>query len=145
MGTRLELPDGQWADLLEPRKVSERKRRPITRLLLALASDGGMTNLIGDAELAEAIGDESSEAAAAIAAKIAPDTLGAMDDLNDALVVALVDAWSYDMPVNADSVADLPGDAYEALRDACAPFLSDLMPNFGPTPDPDSPTSPSSV
>lgn len=139
MGTRLELPDGQWADLLDPRKVSERKRRPITRLLLSLAKDGGLSEI-------ERSPDAPDEATAArIAAALSTDALGAMDDLNDALVVALVDAWSFDTPCNAETVADLPGDAYEALRDACAPFLTDLMPNFGPTPDPDSPTSPSSV
>lgn len=139
MGTRLELPDGGWADLLDPRKVSERKRRPITRLLLALASDGGLAEI-------EASGDAPDAAAAArIAASLSGDALAAMDDLNDALVVALVDVWSFDVPCNAESVADLPGDAYEALRDACAPFLTDLMPNFAPSPDPGSPTLPSSV
>jgi len=39
-----------------------------------------------------------------------------------------------------DSVQDLPGRDLDALRTAVSPFLSQLNPDFDPSPDADSPT-----
>jgi hypothetical protein len=63
-----------------------------------------------------------------------------LEDLNDALVVALVAGWSYGFGVSVDSVQDLPGRDLDALRAAVSPYLSQLNPDFDPSPAADSPT-----
>lgn len=119
--SRVELPGGEWAELRDPRKVSERLRRPI----LAAQADLRRFGVPGDME---------STGAGFGAA------MTAYGELNDLMVVALVSAWSLESPVSLESVLDLPGDVYDALRQAVAPFTTDLLPDFGPTVAADSPT-----
>jgi hypothetical protein len=66
-----------------------------------------------------------------------------MSDLNDRVVLAMVKAWSLNVPIEVEPLLDLPGNVYDSLREQCAPFLNDLMPDFGPSEDPESPTDPS--
>ena len=131
MGVRLELPEGEWADLYDPIKVPERKRRPVVRALVTFMKDrqGADVPQFG----AEDLSDE--EKAAAIAANLDPELLVAADDLNDAVVIALVREWSFGA-VTTDVLLDLPADTYEALSNACQPHMNDLMPNFQVSPDP---------
>jgi hypothetical protein len=63
-----------------------------------------------------------------------------LEELNDALVAALVAGWSYGFVVSADAVQDLPGRDLDALRTAVAPFLAQLNPDFEPSPDAASPS-----
>jgi hypothetical protein len=134
--TRVELPDGQWADLYDPIKVPERKRRPVVKALVSFLKDRQQHAVPNIS--AEDLSDEDK--AAALAAQIDPGLLIAADDLNDAVVSALVFAWSFELAVSADALLDLPADAYKTLSEACAPHLSALMPNFGVTPDTKAPT-----
>jgi hypothetical protein len=60
---------------------------------------------------------------------------------NDLLIVALVEKWSYDLPIVADSLQELPGGVYDALRKAAQALSGDLMPDYSPTPDPTAPTA----
>lgn len=116
-GERLELPGGGWAQLRDPEAVTERQRKPFVTAL-------------GRASKYEQMDDGG---------------LGAMIDVQDALVVALVDSWSYEAPVSADALLDLPHKAVTALRVACLAHQSELMPDFGPTPDPATPSVPSNA
>lgn len=129
---RVDLPDGQWADLYDPVKVPERKRRPVVRALVAFMKDrqAHVVPTIDDSVLSD------EDKAAALAAQIDPSLLMAADDLNDAVVVALVSAWSWEKDITADALLDLPADAYKALSEACAPHMNALMPNFQVSPDP---------
>ena len=115
---RLELPDGQWAELAEPRKVPERKRRPYT----TAAASMGPATMVDPATGAVRI--DSAE------------TKEQMDAVLDALILALVVAWSYGVEVTLEAVQDLPGDAYDALRNACLEHAGELMPDYGASPDP---------
>ena len=68
-----------------------------------------------------------------------------MIDVQDSLVMAMVVAWSFESPVVADSLLDLPHKTVSVLRTACMKYQSELLPDFGVDPDPASPTEPSSV
>lgn len=144
---RIPLPGSGWADLRPVQDITERHRRPIKRL---------STQLLGNAEFASAVAevqasgkdpadltmDEQLKVAAGMGAAF--DTL---EEIQDLLVVAAVRGWSYDaIPVTVDGLLDLPGQALDALRAAVAPYQGALNPNLTePTPDPASPTEPSSA
>lgn len=115
---RVELPDGAWAELQDPRKVPERARRPV------LTAQAGLQQYVTGETLTTS-----------------PAALQAFSELNDAMAVALVERWSYPDPVSLDGVLGLPGDAYDALREAVAPFATALLPDFSPSTDKGSPTS----
>ena len=123
---KVDLPDGAWASLRDPKKVPERLRRPVLAVLMAQGKNS--------AELPTITPDTPPEE---VLQALDSSVLDKFSELNDLVVVALVEEWSYtDTPITADSVLDLPGDVYDALREAVAPFVVDLIPDFGPTPDP---------
>jgi len=127
---RIDLPDAQWVELCKPEKVPERKRRPVVRALVAFMKDRQLAS-IPDFDLTNLDEDK----AAAIAAQIDPTLLVAADDLNDAVVLAMVQDWSFG-PVTVDVLLDIPADCYKLLSDACSPHMNDLMPSFQVSPDP---------
>jgi hypothetical protein len=96
----------------------------------ALKVEGDLTNPDTAAKIAESIGD---------------DTLDRFNDLNDLLIVARVESWSFDTPVHLDAVLDLPAGVYEVLQAKCAERVTEMLPNFGESSDGNSPTSPSAV
>lgn len=115
---------GGWVDLREPREVPERLRRPIV-------------------VKAGAIGKAAQNIANADEVSVDEDTLSAMFEFNDLLVIALAKAWSFEEPITLEGLGNLPGNTYDALQKIVAPMVTDLMPSFEATPDADSPTVPS--
>ncbi|RCH68720.1 hypothetical protein DT019_08580 [Streptomyces sp. SDr-06] len=71
------------------------------------------------------------------------DAFDLLEELNDALVVALVAGWSYGFAVTLDSVQDVPGEDLDALRKECSPYLAKLLPDFDVSAESDSPIAPS--
>ncbi|MGA5819732.1 hypothetical protein ACPC54_17965 [Kitasatospora sp. NPDC094028] len=143
---RIPLPGG-WADLRPVADITERHRRPIRKL---------STQLLGHADFAAAVAEMQSSGKDP--ASLTPDEQlrvaagmgSAFDDLEaiqDLLVVAAVRGWSFDaVPITVDGLLDLPGQALDALRAAVAPYQGALNPNLRePSPDPTSPTVPSSA
>jgi hypothetical protein len=123
--SRHDLQDGSWIELRDPKKVSERLRRPVMSAATRLFKDQG------------ALADlESAEDAAAAARMLPPDFLDGASELNDLVSVALISDWSFDAPVSTDALLDLPGPVYDEIRDLCAPLFSDVLPDFEPSPDP---------
>lgn len=134
--TTLPIPGGT-AELRDPALVSERHRRPLTRLQLQLASSP-----VG--ELLQAKDRMSDEDFATEVTKlIGTPAYRLLDDINDAAIVALVESWTFPCPVTLDGLLDLPGPAYDALKAETAKHVLKLLPTFTPTADPDSPTPPS--
>ena len=127
---RVDLPDGAFAELYDPLKVPERKRRPVVAALVAFMKDRAAANVPQFDTKAM-----SEDEAAALSAQLDPDLLIAADALNDSVVVALVREWSFGA-VSEDVLLDMPADAYKVLSEACAPHLNALMPNFQVSPDP---------
>lgn len=126
------LPDDGWADLADPKKVTERKRKPVLR---AMAAHLGV-------QAAQPVSEDGTGA-------LTEDSIEAMSALSEAVMVALVTAWSFPAPITLDGLQDLPGDAYDALRDACGSFTGALLPSFAADTDPKDPppsgSSPESV
>jgi hypothetical protein len=140
---RVELPGG-WADLRPVSDITERMRRPIKRLTAKLTSYPQFMDAVKEAsETTKGGADLTPDEQLALAAGMG-DAFDALEDLQDALVVAVVRGWSWGEAVTVDAVLDLPGPALDALRTAVSPWQNAMNPNFDPTPDPASPTGPSS-
>ncbi|MBM9504521.1 hypothetical protein [Actinacidiphila acididurans] len=124
--------------------MTERQRRPIKRLQAQLVADADFAAAITQAKRSGGTDSLTDEEEMRIAAGMgsAFDTL---ENLNDSLIVALVAGWSYGHPVTLDGVQDIPGHDLDALRKECAPLMRQLMPDFEPTPDPESPIGPSTA
>ena len=119
--TRHEVNDG-WVELRDPKHVSERNRRPIIAKATSMKA------------LADKIDAEEFNEA----------EFNALYSFNDLVAVALISAWSWDVPVTVDGLLDLAASDYDAILKLTAPLVSDLMPSFEPDPEnPESPTEPS--
>lgn len=142
---RHNLPSGAWADLRDVADVTERMRRPIKRTQAKLGANAEFLAAVQTAQGMKGDGEELSQAEQL---SIAAGLGAAFDDLealNDLLVAALVAGWSYGFEPSADACQDIPAGDLDALREICAPLMTQLMPGFEPTPDPDSPTTGSTV
>lgn len=125
--SRVDLPDGEWAEFLEPRKVPEKKRRPYVRgmedFMRAIAQlPRGADGKTADQKF---WGSEHSDL---------------FDMAMDALVMAFLKAWSFETPITLDAVQDLPGDTYDALRVAAGRLSNDLRADPEPSPKETPPT-----
>jgi hypothetical protein len=135
----LTLPSGATADLREVADVTERQRRPIKRIQTKLAGLPAFTSAVAEAQAQGDGIDLTPEQQLRIAAGMG-EAFDLLEELNDALVAALVAGWSYGFPVSADAVQDLAGRDLDALRKAVSPYLGQLNPDFEPNPDPASPS-----
>lgn len=146
------LPGGQWAKLRAPEDVSERLRRPFLRALGRVRPEverlratipplvDRFNALQADSPELESARQEVLEATYAFRSAATDDELDIYDQQNNALIVALVEKWSYEWPITIESVVDrLPWPARDALRAAVAPFGDRLFVNTEP--DPLSPNS----
>jgi hypothetical protein len=135
----ITLPSGATVDLRDVADVTERQRRPIKRIQTKLAGLPAFVSAVEEAQ-AQTDGQElTPEQQLRIAAGMG-EAFDLLEELNDALVVALVAGWSFGFPVVVDSVQDLPGRDLDALRAAVSPYLTQLNPDFDPSPDTQSPT-----
>lgn len=127
MSDKVEFPGG-WAKLRDPEDVPERLRRP-----LVLVQERIVASDIGDMVLArkeagEEISNEEAE-------KLMRPYIGSAswDDFQrtqyDLLIVALVEEWSFEAPINPESLCDIPGRAYKKLRAACEPLMGKVLGN----------------
>ena len=147
---RIELPKDNWAELREPDEVSERGRRPILSAITRVTPAGWEAlKKLNPEEVKAAVGSgEPNDEVVAKVSTLANDDLAALQAANDWCIVALVREWSFAQPITIDGALDLPGAAYDLLRDACAPAIETLFVSFEPVVeagkvDPDSPFVPS--
>lgn len=106
--TRVVLPSGQWAELREPKTLTNGQRKPF---MLAFT---------------RAIQQSGTEAAPAAALAI-----------GDAAIVVLVDSWSLDkkLPSDEPSVLDeLDIGTYDTLMRECAERIPELEQSLEPGP-----------
>lgn len=144
--TRQHLPGGGWADLRDPAEVPERLRRPVRAIQIRLAKDPAFGQVIVNAKDkgVKALADIDEAQAVEMVSAIGDDSMTLMDDLNDRLVISRVAGWSYGDEVTMDALLDLPGAAYDKLRELCAEGALDDV-DFSPSQAPDSPTVPSTA
>lgn len=125
---KVDLPDGGWADLADPRKVPEKKRSRYRRSHFAFsAATADLPRMDSDPNIPDPryMTDEASDLADNIAAQ---------------LVLCLVTEWSFG-DVTLDVLEGIPGDAYDALVLACRDLAPELMPDYQVDTDPKAPTS----
>lgn len=94
--------------------------------------------------------DDAAERAAydaEVEAACTPDDLRALFEMNRLLAAMAVADWSFDAPISAASVRDLPADDYDELMAVGAKVANSVLAgvDFDPTPEPDSPTGPGSA
>jgi hypothetical protein len=143
MSTKIELGNGGWAILRDPAAVPVRLRRPVEKMLMAVGRGQAKAALeakqeaIANAKTGDTI-DPSS-----IAASMDLSVIDQFYELNDLLIVARVESWSLDLPISVDSLGDLTQEDYELLQKLAADNVTSMVPNFGLSNNPDSPTPPS--
>lgn len=156
---RFELPDNEWADIYFGNKIPERKRRPVTRAAVAM----GRTMPEQDTTTVEVTHEAEGETVAAFGgptpdavveapvaeerhvklADLPDEGIDAIDDFNDAVIIAFVLAWSFEGPVAEETLLELPGDAYDALVKECQRRNKGGAGSVAEPPDATDPTSPS--
>jgi hypothetical protein len=136
MSDHITLPSGATADLRPVADITERHRRPLKKI---------QTQLVRLTEFGEAIAKAQgnkklTKADQEAIANGLGEAFEPLEELNDRLVIAAVRGWSYDFPVDYENVLDLPGRDLDALREAVAPYMAELMPDFSPSQERNTPT-----
>lgn len=143
MSTKIELGNGGWAILRDPAAVPVKLRRPVEKMLMAVGRGQAKAALeakqeaIANAKTGDTI-DPST-----VAANMDSSVIDQFYELNDLLIVARVESWSLDLPISVDSLGDLTQEDYELLQKVAAQNVTTMVPNFGLSNNPDSPTPPS--
>jgi len=118
---KVEVFNG-WIELRDPELVPERLRRPVFNM-----SVKGAGIMSGDND------------------QVNTEAINFFSDFNDLLAVAMIESWSFNIPLSVDGMLDLPGKTYDDIREAVTPFVSDLIPDFGVDVDPKAITETSNV
>lgn len=140
--TRIELPNGQWADLRDPEAVTERQRRPIARAVRGVRPE--IVEMQQQAarrpDLPDGTpGPEKQAALRALQHAMTNEEADAYQDAGDLATVALVESWSFSAAITLDGVLDLPARSLDALRELVAPLASKLFVDTSPDPNPAAP------
>ena len=128
--TRLELPDGDYAELRDPKKVPERLRRPVRVAAINLQRSLPEDQRRGSVktEDPEKVAGEDVQSAFGVPPvsdlvevnepelTFLPDEeqQAFVDSYNEALIRSVVVEWSFG-EVTTEVIQDLPGDAFDAL------------------------------
>ena len=138
MATRIDLPNGAWAELRDADEVTERQRRPITR-----AMRGVRPEIVERQQEAAKLDDEPDgsptpekrRALARLQFEMTNEEADAYQDATDLATVALVASWSFPHAVTLDGVLDLPAKTLDALRMAVSERVSALFLDASPDPN----------
>jgi len=137
---RVDLSDGAWAELCDPRKVKQKYRRPI---LDAMGRMGEHRNGNGNGKPAD-----TAEVVQAVKDAVANSPVSAVLNVAELTIIAVVEAWSLDLALPRDdpSVLDeLAGADYDVLSAKATDMLDEMFVEFRPNLDESSPTSPSNA
>lgn len=144
MGTKVDLPNGGWAEIKDPEELTNRDRKLLRRYVLGMRATrekllaAGITPGVTPADL-------SPEEEERLEGLLDADELDAISNVQGAFIVAYTASWSLDGPLpTMDTVDDLPGPVFDKLADATAD-LGDGSLEVSPDQalDADSPTGPS--
>lgn len=143
MSTKIELGNGGWAILRDPAAVPVRLRRPVEKMLMAVGRGQAKAALEAKQEAIANANTGDTIDPSSIAASMDLSVIDQFYELNDLLIVARVESWSLDLPISVDSLGDLTQEDYELLQKLAADNVTSMVPNFGLSNNPDSPTPPS--
>lgn len=138
MGTRLDLPNGQWADIRDADAIPRKAARAFRKVLYRLSA--------GAADLDPRLDQDAAARKAASELLKSDSSLDGIEDMADALVFAVVSEWSFGA-VDQDTLDTMPDSAVDAIYQSAMQggYIDKLMPDFGPTGQDDSPTTPSGL
>lgn len=120
---RVDLPSGNHVILRDPEQTTEAQRRPAKRASLRLA---GISDALQNPGLLATLSDDQADALFSFSEKVA---------------VALIESWSFELPVSVEGLQQIPGEKdYRTLLDATKKHQATLMPEFGPSGDQADPT-----
>jgi len=102
-----------WVQLRDPKRVSERQRRPLISKIAELAQAGGVSEDDFDVK-----------------------SLDAINEYADLLAIALIESWSFGADVTTDNLIDLPFQTVQDIQAIVSPMLEQLLPSFDVTDDP---------
>jgi hypothetical protein len=133
---RLDLPRDNWADIRDPDEIPRKQARAFRKELYRLAGGAG--------DVDPTLDQEAAARAAGVALLQSDGGMDGLEDMAEALVLAVVSDWSYG-EVSADTLGSMPDAAVDAIynRVQAGGYIEKLMPDFSPSPDDDSPTTPS--
>lgn len=114
---------GGWVELRSPDEVPEKLRRP----LLKMSISGVPKAAVWEAATENPQDFDGSELI---------EMIDYGQSYNDLCIVALVKQWSFEFPISVEGIGNLGKKAYQDINNACAPFISALLPEFGVDPDP---------
>lgn len=139
---RVDLPNGAWAELRDPRTVSTRLRRPYQRAMRKLPPETLNRLDAINQRRAEAEGAKDEEALRlanlelqGVYAALPEAEIDAIDEASDAASAALVERWSFPQAVSLEAILDLPGHVGDALREAVAPLVAGMFVDTSPDPN----------
>jgi hypothetical protein len=115
---RIELPDGAWADVRDDiGKAPRRLTKAIGAAQIAMAALPSFAAIRNAAKTADTtdIENAASNLSQNMSAEDIPLMMPLMDRMKEAQVLALVTAWSFDLPITAESLDELPEDAFDVL------------------------------
>lgn len=124
------LPSGKTVQLRAVADITERQRRPIAKLRTRLASNAEVAAVMEKHESGKKL---SKAEEAVIEAQVEP-LMDIIEEMGDRLICAVVHGIEY------DNVLDLAARDLDKLREICAPYMTELFPDFSPTKDKNSPT-----
>jgi hypothetical protein len=104
--TRFDLPNGNWADIRDAREVTRKQRKPVQSAYMALRQYRSE--------------HEPPQVAEGETPAFAPEELDLANAINEPMVIALVEAWSYEQPVTLDGLDEIPAPDADALIEHCA-------------------------
>lgn len=135
------LTAGGTVDLRDVADIPERLRRPQRRIQMMLAANPAFSDVIKKASRTGVanVDDFSEDQAVTMVSEMGADSFELLDQLNDTAILARVMGWSFDAPVTADGLQDLPGAVYDELKALCAKGALEGT-DFSPSQDEASPT-----
>jgi hypothetical protein len=143
MDRLITLPGGQSATLRRPEDVSERLRRPISRAMRGvrpgIQERGQVIARMDDGPDGRPTAEKLA-AQAALQYDMTNEEADAYQDAGDYAAVALIEHWTFDLPISVDGLLDLPARTLDALRVAIAPHVSALFVDASPDPNPTAPS-----
>lgn len=143
MTSHVDLPDGNWAEILTPREITERTRRPMKQAhaRFVLAQQKVAVGAQQVAVAADETPDPASlQAVAALAAVNVDELIDAGEAFEHAILVYCTSSWGGPdldgKDVSEDSILDIPLDILTALSEACGPVVEVLFPKAKQPPTP---------
>lgn len=131
---KVDLPSGAWASLRDPDEIPRKGAKGFRRALMEIARPFADTDT-------EGLDEKETAAVVGRALLASDDALDHLEDVTEALLLAVVDEWSYG-PVTVETMDSMPDAVFAILDEKCQElgYFEKLQPDFGRSTDPDSPT-----